>query len=181
MFIFLDFCKVKLLHLRKGLWHLFCNGECVKKLTEQNKEKYLLYRYHLFKARIPLMNNALDAYATRQRTISKNIANATSPHYRPEKVRFEEKFHEAIMVAKGSRSDEMHIPLGKQNAENVAGEVENAPVPKHEVYFSGETHVNIDKEMSELAENQIRFRFVSTQMRGYFEAMLSSVRGVSIR
>lgn len=141
----------------------------------------MLYRYHLFKARIPLMNRGLDAYAARQLTISKNIANSTTPHYRPEKVRFEEKFHEAIMVSKGVQSDEMHIHMGRQNPKDVEGEIENAPVPKHEIYFSGESHVNIDKEMSELAENQIRYRFVSNSMRGYFDQMLSSVRGVSLR
>lgn len=85
------------------------------------------------------------------------------------------------MTAKGSETDEMHIPMGRPKRDNVESEVENAPVPKPEVYFSGETHVNIDKEMSQLAENQIRFRFASNSMRGYFDAMLSSVRGISIR
>ncbi len=141
----------------------------------------MIYRYHLFKARIPLMNRALDAYALRQRTISKNIANATSPHYRPERVRFEEKFHDAVMTAKGTRTENMHIPMGRPDRDDVKGDVENAPVPKPEIYFSGETHVNIDKEMSKMAENQIRFRFASNSTRGYFDKMLSSIRGISIR
>ncbi|MFW5702289.1 MAG: hypothetical protein ACOCX7_05015, partial [Bacteroidota bacterium] len=58
-----------------------------------------------------------------------------------------------------------------------AGEVDEAPVPGPEVYFSGETHVNIDKEMSNLAQNQIRFRFASKMVNGYFTGMQSSISG----
>ncbi|RMF32645.1 MAG: hypothetical protein D6747_08745 [Chlorobiota bacterium] len=45
-------------------------------------------RDYLFREKLPLMSTALEAYALRQRTIAKNIANATTPGYRPERVRF---------------------------------------------------------------------------------------------
>lgn len=125
-----------------------------------------------------MMNRALDTYATRQKVISKNIANATSPHYRPERVRFEEFFREQDVVAQGQRTDSMHIPLGKKSEADIQGEVENRPIPEPEVYFSGETHVNLDKEMSELAQNQIRFRFTSRMMKKYFEGVQSSISGL---
>lgn len=139
----------------------------------------MVYRQHLFKTRVPLMNRAMDAYALRQRTISKNIANATSPHYRPERVRFEEEFQEAETVATGAETDVRHIPIGAKGVEDIEAEVENAPVPKPEVYFSGETHVNIDKEMSNLATNQIRFRFASLSLKNYFQGMQSSIKGMT--
>lgn len=123
------------------------------------------------------MNRALDAYTLRQRTISKNIANATSPHYRPEYVKFEEFFHEAGIVASGARTSEKHIPIGKKYDSDVEGEVNNAHVPGPEIYFSGETHVNIDKEMSELAQNQIRFRFGSRMVKRYFSGMTTAITG----
>ena len=123
------------------------------------------------------MNRALDAYAMRQRTISKNIANATSPHYRPENVKFEEFFHEAGIVATGARTSPSHIPIGKPYEGDVEGEVQNAPVPNPEIYFSGETHVNIDKEMSNLAQNQIRFRFGSKMVKKYFSGMNTAITG----
>jgi len=138
----------------------------------------LIYKDFLFRNRLPLYNRAMDTYALRQRTISKNIANATSPHYRPEAVRFEEFFHDPELVTKGKTTDNYHIPLGKPDEGSVKGEVEDAEVPGPEVYFSGETHVNIDKEMSNLAQNQIRFRFSSRVVKQYFQGMDQSITGI---
>ncbi len=135
-----------------------------------------VFRNHLFKSRVPLMNRALDAYALRLRTTSKNITNVNSPHYRPEAVKFEEFFQKQEVVLKGSRSDEMHIPIGT-SPDDVEGEVTPAAVPEPEIYFSGETHVNIDKEMSNMAENQIRFQYVSQAMGRYFKGVNSAING----
>lgn len=139
----------------------------------------MVFRFHLFKNGVPLMNRALDAYSLRQRTTAKNIANVNSPHYRPEAVKFEEFFHDEEVVLKGDKTDGVHIPLGKPDLLAVQGEVDEAEVPKAEVYFSGETHVNIDKEMSEMAQNQIRFRFGSTMMSKMFRGMSSAISGRS--
>jgi flagellar basal-body rod protein FlgB len=124
------------------------------------------------------MNRALDTYSLRQKTIADNIANATTPHYRPEKVKFEEFFQDQEVVASGETSDEKHIPIGKPNTNDVEGEVENASVPSPEIYFEGESHINIDKEMSNLAQNQIRFRFTSLMVKNYFSGMSSAIRGI---
>lgn len=131
----------------------------------------------MFKKRIPLINRGLDAYAMRQRVISKNIANATSPHYRPEMVRFEEFFHNPEVVLSGTRTNKFDIPLGKKSDSEIQGEFANAPVPAPEIYFAGESHVNIDKEMTKLAENQIRFRFASRAMKAYFSRFQTAIVG----
>lgn len=136
----------------------------------------MVFKNHLFKERVPMMNRAMDAYALRLRTISKNITNVNSPHYRPEAVKFEELFHKQEVVLKGHSSNEQHIPIGK-SPDDVEGEVNPAAVPEPEIYFSGETHVNIDKEMSELAQNQIRFQFVSQSMARYFRGLSSAITG----
>lgn len=139
----------------------------------------MVFKFHLFKNGFPLMNRALDAYALRQRTTSKNIANVNSPHYRPESVKFEEFFHDQEVVLKGNRTEGHHIPLGKPDLLAVKGEIEDADVPRPEVYFSGETHVNIDKEMAEMAQNQIRFRFGSKMISNSFRGMGSAITGRS--
>lgn len=121
------------------------------------------------------MSSALDAYASRQRVISKNIANATSTGYRPQKVRFEEFFRRQEQVLAPGTPKNAHIPF---NNGQMQGEIYRPNVPEHEVYFAGESHVNIDKEMSELAQNQIRFRFGSQMMSRYFSGIDESVSGV---
>lgn len=139
----------------------------------------MIFRQHLFKNRLPLMNRAMDAYALRQQTTAKNIANATSPKYRPERVKFEELFVNQEVVLKGSTSEGNHIPIGMSNGEDVEGEKMDREIPEPEIYFSGETHVNIDKEMSEMAQNQIRFRFASLSTKKFFSGMSSAIRGSS--
>lgn len=133
----------------------------------------------LFKGRLPLLNRAMDTYALRQQTIAKNIANATTPNYRPESVRFEEEFQKLHGVAaKGETTNSLHISMGVSNPGDIEGNVEDAVVPKPEVFFSGESHVNIDKEMSELAQNQIRFRFASKMTARYFKGIQGAIKGI---
>jgi flagellar basal-body rod protein FlgB len=139
----------------------------------------VIYRQFLFKGKLPLISRGLDAYALRQKTISKNIANITTPHYSPEEVKFEELFQQQNVVAKGVLTDEKHIQIGTQESSEVHGEVKDAQVPAAETYFSGESHVNIDKEMAQLAENQIKFRFAARMMKRYFQGLQSSITGTS--
>jgi flagellar basal-body rod protein FlgB len=138
----------------------------------------MVFRFHLFKEGLPLMNRALDAYALRQQTISKNMANATSPHYRPERVKFEEFFHKQQIVIGGSREFSKDIPMGNAHGDVKEGEKEPKPIPEPEIFFEGETHVNIDHEMSQLAQNQIRFKFGSQMANRFFTGISSSISGV---
>lgn len=129
----------------------------------------MLVTNHLFKSRLPLMNSALDAYSLRQSTIAKNIANINTPHYKPEMVRFEELLNKNDS-ANSNRANGKTEP-----------EVAKSPVAKAEIYHSGESHVNIDKEMSELARNQIRMRFTTQMMSKYFRGLGSAITGQSSR
>ncbi len=137
----------------------------------------MILKDHLFNKKLPLLNRALDAYSLRQQTIARNIANATSPVYRPEKVRFEEDFREAQVTQRGAMTNDQHLTIGPPSDGEIKGNVEGAQVPRPEVLFSGESHVNIDKEMSELAQNQIRFRFASRITARYFQGMQTAIKG----
>ena len=138
----------------------------------------MLFRFHMFKKDLPLINRALDAYSLRQQTISKNIANATSPHYRPEKVKFEELFHKQQITLQGSKTESgQYMPIGKNSNDPYEGEKTPKPIPEVEVFFSGETHVNIDHEMSQLAQNQIRFKHGSLAASEFFRDITSSISG----
>ncbi len=123
------------------------------------------------------MNKALDAYALRSRTIAQNIANVNTPHYRPESVKFEEFFHNPEVSITGAAESSMHIPIGKPDANAVESEKIPQNIPEPQVYFSGETHVDIDREMATLAETQIRFRFGSQMVKRFFTGLNSSITG----
>jgi flagellar basal-body rod protein FlgB len=132
----------------------------------------------MFKDRLPLYDSAMDAYAARQKVIAENIANATTPGFKPGKVKFEELFSGEKATLAGARTDEGHIPIGAASARQVEGEVVQQEIPKAEEYFSGESHVNIDKEMSDLAQNQLRFRMASRVAKSYFDGLNSSIKGL---
>jgi flagellar basal-body rod protein FlgB len=137
----------------------------------------MIYKDFIFKQKLPLLNRSLDAYSLRQKVIAKNIANATTPDYSPEKVKFEEYFNEAEVSARGVLSDTKHIPIGKKDPGEVEANAAEAEIPAAETYFSGESHVNIDKEMASLAQNQIRYRFASQMVKGYFQGLQTSITG----
>lgn len=134
-------------------------------------------RDYLFREKLLLLSTALDAYALRQRTIAKNIANATTPGYRPERVRFEEEFLQSELMLRGTRTDDQHVRIGPSPDNEVRPEREDAPVPKPEIYFAGESHVNVDKEMSELAKNQIRYRLAARLTQRYFSGLQQAIKG----
>lgn len=138
----------------------------------------LIFRQHLFKNRLPLMDKALDTYAMRQRAIARNIANASSTEYHPEKVKFEEYFKDENVAAKGVTTHEQHLYIGKRDDANVQPELAGQEIPKPETYFAGESHVNIDKEMAELAQNQIKFRMVSRHLKNYFQGIQTAISGI---
>jgi flagellar basal-body rod protein FlgB len=137
----------------------------------------MILKDHLFRNKLPLMNRALDAYSMRQRVTASNIANATTPEYRPERVRFEEDFREAQVTIPGVRDSDAHIPIGPRRDSEIKPHTTDAQVPRPEILFSGESHVNVDKEMNELAQNQIKFRFASRMTQRYFSGMQSAIRG----
>lgn len=130
-------------------------------------------KFLLFKDRLPLMNKALDAYSMRMRAISENIANANSIGYHPKEVKFEEFFREErknlsarISSIEKSRQEELIEP-----------NIVLSEIPNGEQFASGTNAVNIDKEMANLAETQIRFRFVARLLRRYFSGLNSAITG----
>ncbi len=135
-------------------------------------------RAWLFRERLPLLHRALDAYALRQRVIAENIANATTSDYRPQRVRFEEFFQQQEgIVNRGIRTHLHHIPLGPPDPAHVQAAREHPPIPEPERYAAGESHVNIDREMTELLETQLRFRLVARMVGRYFQALQTAIRG----
>jgi len=138
----------------------------------------MLLNFHLFKERLPLMNQAADAYTLREKTISKNIANANTPGYVPEMVNFEELFHQGQIESQMNLTNENHITTDNGYSNNIKPEVVKRNLSQNNMNFSGENQVNIDREMSDLAENQIKFRLASKMLKRYFSAINTAITGI---
>jgi len=129
----------------------------------------------IFKEKIPLLNKALDAYALRTTTAAKNIANINTVGYKPQKVKFEELFNDQVIALQGSKTSDKHIPTGK-NTDPIAEKGEK-DIPTAEILNSGENDVNIDKEMADIAQTQIKFQFASQSMSKYFKQLGAAITG----
>jgi flagellar basal-body rod protein FlgB len=130
--------------------------------------------------RIPTLTRALDAYALRHKVIAENIANVETPGYQAKTVSFEKELSDAMngRSLAGTRTDPRHLPLGAETPGDSAAHVENIPQASgQDGALSGVNQVDIDAEMTELATNQIRFRFAARLLGESFRGIQKSIRG----
>ena len=112
-----------------------------------------------------LLKRGLNVYTKQIKANSKNIANIDNPNY----IRARTNFSEELKAAKEKGglvgTHQRHIlkphyksklrPLGSRKKEQV----------------------NINQEMSELAENQIRYNFAANSIKRHYAGLLKSIKG----
>jgi len=124
-------------------------------------EKMLFDKPH-YKA----MKAALDAAALRQKVLARNIANADTPGYRQQEVRFEELFAQAKGV------EPLPVDETSPGHMSLAGA---AGIPRPEVVDAGDPapgsgleagQFDLEKAMVELNENKVRYHALVTLISG---------------
>lgn len=117
----------------------------------------------------------LDAQATRQRAHSQNIANAETPGYQRVRVEFEELLQDRLNGAdqKLAQADGRHVPP-TNDLEGLEAKVIREPVPED---ITGINGVNIEEEMAEMAETQIRYLAALELLRRRFNGMKEAITG----
>jgi flagellar basal-body rod protein FlgB len=129
---------------------------------------------------IPLLSKALNAYTLRQKTIAANIANIDTVGYRTQAVTFQEELQSAgqTPVVSLSATDKNHMTVSNTAAQGVSVvDAASAGVSTDDPYASGVNNVDIDHEMSEMAETQYRFKYASRMMAETFRSIQKSIRG----
>ncbi|MER3472487.1 MAG: flagellar basal body rod protein FlgB [Armatimonadota bacterium] len=124
----------------------------------------------LFGGPYPLLKQALLACALRQEVLAHNIANVNTPGYRRKDVSFEQ-FLRAAQVAPLQTTDPRHYALPPFRSAESQTEIEDAPMRP-----DGNT-VDIDYEMAQLAENQIRFQALSQLITGRYQSLKLVITG----
>ncbi|MFC5532448.1 flagellar basal body rod protein FlgB [Cohnella yongneupensis] len=127
------------------------------------------------------LESAVSAASLRQRVLANNIANVDTPYYKRSDVAFEEMLTQAIGEQGGSHAlagkmtNERHIPINGSSA---------AFVPKPQVITENSTSINnnqnnvdIDKEMSLMAENQLRYNLFIQQVNHEVKMMRTGIEG----
>lgn len=97
---------------------------------------------------VPLLERKLNGSSLQQKVLAQNIANVDTPYYKAKEVVFGDELSHAMSARK---TESRHIPfshdVGPRVVENHSTKVQN-----------NGNNVDIDKEMSELAKNQIEYQ-----------------------
>ncbi|MFC5648999.1 flagellar basal body rod protein FlgB [Paenibacillus solisilvae] len=124
------------------------------------------------------LQGALHAAEMRQRVIANNVANADTPKFKRSEVLFEELLEERMGNGKprlaGVRTNSRHIPIRQSSAS-----IPDAKVVTDETSMmnNNENNVDIDREMSLLAKNQLSYNFYVQQMSHDIKMMRIAIEG----
>ncbi|TJY43195.1 flagellar basal body rod protein FlgB [Cohnella pontilimi] len=124
------------------------------------------------------LEGAIHAASMRQKVLANNIANVDVPNYKRSDVAFEEMLSQAI-GSNGVRSlpgrvtDSRHIPIGASYPSPAPEVVTDSS----SVINNNRNNVDIDKEMSLMAENQLRYNLFIQQVNHEVKMMRTGIEG----
>lgn len=120
-------------------------------------------------ARSQFLHQALDGLAARERVTAHNLANADTPGYRAQEVRFEDQLR-AKLQSSGetvalARTDARHLPAEPGDGRSytiheLAGRMRNDG-----------NGVDLEQEVSRMAQAQMSYNAVSQQLAGSFASL----------
>ncbi len=126
---------------------------------------------------IKLLENFAGYCAERNKVISENIANIGTQDYQRKDVVFKDVLAEN-MNAQMKATDERHF---------ISPGIQSGNSPDYKIVTdhnnndaSGVNNVDIDKEMADLAENYLNFKFASTKISDYYKTIQSVINGVTV-
>ncbi len=120
------------------------------------------------------LENLISVSALRQKVIARNISNVNTEYYKREVISFDECMTEGM---NGGMKKTEPLHLGNSEDSSIGNMNVKVVKDKGDEYNSGINNVNIDKEMSDLAENQIMFKFAARKINSYYRTMQDIIKG----
>ena len=127
------------------------------------------------------LESAVNAASLRQRVLANNVANNDTPYFKRSDVVFEELLAQTIGSHSGNQSS---LPGRVTNAKHIPINGSFAAVPQAKVVTEESTSINnnrnnvdIDKEMSLIAENQLRYNLFVQQINHEVKMMRTGIEG----
>jgi flagellar basal-body rod protein FlgB len=122
------------------------------------------------------LDKGLDAMALRQQVIANNVANINTPGFKKQDVSFEDSLASAIESKQNSNS--FKAKSGEFSTVNPLNDVEIkvSTVKGTSMRYDG-NNVDIDEEMSKLAETNIRYQAMSKLMSERFGGLKTVING----
>ncbi|MCH8033239.1 MAG: flagellar basal body rod protein FlgB [Bacteroidetes bacterium] len=116
----------------------------------------------------------IDYLVVKNDVLSKNIANIGTKNYKREDVVFKNLMNENMNSVLRTTSPKHY---GFNNSGFVGGRSFQMVYDSDNDAVSGINNVDIDKEMTELAETTLLYRFTSRKIGNYFRSIQNVIRG----
>jgi flagellar basal-body rod protein FlgB len=128
------------------------------------------------KAGVEKLGLALNAVGAKNRVISENIANIDTPGYKAKDLKFHDVMNEYLGEGKKlplANTNEKHLPPKTRvvSAEDFVYQQNNPSVR------NDGNDVNVDYEMSQLAESNVRYQMLSQMTAGKFAKLKTAITG----
>lgn len=128
----------------------------------------------LFEGTINTLGKSLDYATAKNRAISSNIANVDTPNYKAKEVVFKNVLNDAMSSSiDAKRTNPRHLPFSEDTSNHSFRTISST----NTMYNHNGNNVDIDKEMSELAKNQIYYQGLVDRMAGKFSSLQTVIRG----
>jgi flagellar basal-body rod protein FlgB len=111
---------------------------------------------------LKILENLLNFSSLKQKVISQNIANSETIGYKRRDVDFKD------LLDNGMKS------LTNLNLKNTDFKI---TVDESTEKISGVNNVDVNKEMAEMAQNSIMFKFGAKKLNGYYQILQKVIRG----
>ena len=125
----------------------------------------------IFSGTIKTLEGALQRANVKQKVISDNIANVDTPNNKTKKVSFKNMLNEESSRIDALKTDYRHIDF-KGNESNYS-----IVSSKQTSYQQNRNNVDIDQEMSKMAENQIQYQALVERISGKFNSLKTAITG----
>ncbi len=108
------------------------------------------------------LESLLNFAALKHKVISQNIANAETIGYKRRDVEFKELLNQS---------------MSSVNDSNISEEEYKITIDESPEKVSGVNNVDVNKEMADLAQNSIMFKFGAKKLNSYYQSLQHIIRG----
>ena len=130
---------------------------------------------------VNVIQQSLHGLSARQRAIGENVANADTPGYKRLEVTYERQL-KARLKSKDAAKDDLELKTGNQRHFQLGPMADGDLAALHrvndEVYRNDQNNVDIEVEMTKLAETNIRYNTMATLARDKFEGIKGILREI---
>ncbi|WP_082234177.1 flagellar basal body rod protein FlgB [Halobacillus massiliensis] len=125
----------------------------------------------LFNDTFTTLEQSLNLSAKRNQMISANISNTDTPNYKAKQVTFREALDRETGSLEAKKTQPRHLSFEQNESLFRITSRDNT------TYHHNGNNVDIDKEMIDLAKNQIQYQALVERLSGKFNSLKEVIRG----